>query len=294
MKKVSVIIPAFNHAEFIADAISSALESSYENIEVVVIDDGSTDDTRKVVSSFKNVLYFHQKNLGAHHAINRGISVASGDLIAILNDDDVFSPSHVSQAVLNLETYGNSFFVGKAEVFGQGFKLELLKEHLASSVKAIEDFGWILSLFKINWSISTSSFVFDKDVYNKLGGFHGLSFCHDLDFLLRAIFIENVSVGVSDSPTWHYRCHETNTGSSINAIKQASEIVYVLGRVLNPIINDISADHMFSLIGHGLSSNIKLFAATEKPWLNESTLTVEDSIAEWIAACETSDLDLLF
>ena len=293
MKKVSVIIPAYNHEKFIGDAISSVLESNYQNIEVIVIDDGSTDNTKQVVSSFKDVLYHHQQNFGAHNAINRGVSMASGELIAILNDDDKFFKDHLSVAVSNLDTFGNSLFVGKGEVFGEGPKLELLKNHILSSVTIVEEYGWVLSLFKINWSISTSSFVFDKELFIKLGGFHGFALCHDLDFLLRALLVENVSVGTSDSLTWLYRCHETNSGSSINAIKQSSEIIYTLCRVLGPIIDEISSDNLLSLIGHGLSPNISLLAAREKPWLREVSSTVDHSIAEWITLCEDSKLDLL-
>lgn len=293
MKKVSVIIPAYNHGHFIGDAISSVLASDYQNFEVIVIDDGSTDNTKQVVSSFENVFYHHQQNFGAHNAINRGIALATGDLIAILNDDDMFSNSHLSQAVLNLETYGNTFFVGKGEVFGHGDMLHIMRYHILRSTEIVEDYGWILSLFKINWSISTSSFVFDKEIFGKLGGFHGFSNSHDLDFLLRALFIEGVSVGVSDLPTWHYRCHETNTGSSINAIKKASEMIYILCRVLDPIMNEISSDELLRLIGHGLSPNMKLLAAREKPWLKELNLTVNNSIAEWVVLCESSKLGLL-
>jgi len=293
MKKVSVVIPAYNHGHLIGDAISSVLESDYQNFEVIVVDDGSTDNTKQVVSSFKSVFYLYQQNFGAHHAINQGISLATGDLIAILNDDDMFSKGHLTQAVSNLDAYGNSVFVGKAEVFGQGRKLNLLKKHLSTSTKTIEDYGWILSLFKINWSISTSSFVFKKEIFRKLGGFHGFSLCHDLDFLLRAIFIERVSVGVSDFPTWYYRCHDTNSGSSINANKQTSEIIYALCRVLDPIMNEISSDHLLRLIGYGLNPNLILLAAKEKPWLKELNFTIDNSIAEWAALCESSNLDLL-
>jgi len=292
MKKISVIIPAYNHGDFIGDAISSVLNSDYQNFEIIVVDDGSTDNTKQVVSLYDHVFYYHQQNFGAHHAINRGISLASGDLIAILNDDDIFANNHLSEAILNLETYGNSFFIGKANVFGHGYKLQQLTNHILSSAKTVEDYGWVLSLFKINWSVSTSAFVFDKGIFDKLGGFHGFTLCHDLDFLLRALLIENVSIGVSDSPTWHYRCHETNSGSSINANKQASEIIYSLCRVLDPVLNEISSDDLIELIGHGLSSDMKLFARREKPWHKEFYSSVDNSIAEWITLCQRFELDL--
>jgi hypothetical protein len=58
-------------------------------------------------------------------------------------------------------------------------------------------------------------------------------------------------------------------------------------------MNEISSDHLLRLIGHGLSPNIKLFAASEKPWLKEFNLTIDNSIAEWAALCKSSNLDLL-
>ena len=61
---VSVIIPCFNHGRFLGDAITSVKKQTYSPIEIIVIDDGSTDDTRKVARSFVDVKYFHQKNAG--------------------------------------------------------------------------------------------------------------------------------------------------------------------------------------------------------------------------------------
>jgi hypothetical protein len=70
-------------------------------------------------------------------------------------------------------------------------------------------------------------------------------------------------------------------------------MIYSLCRVLDPIMNEISSDELLRLIGHGLSPNMKLLAAREKPWLKELNLTVDNSIAEWVVLCESSKLDLL-
>jgi glycosyltransferase involved in cell wall biosynthesis len=283
MKKISVIIPAFNHAEYIGEAIKSVQDSDYSNIEIIVIDDGSIDRTSEVVSSFRNVKYFHQENSGAHAAINNGISLASGDLVAVLNDDDKYTINHLTAAVSNMEVYGNSFFIGAPIVFGHGWKLDALKGHIYQSQIAVENLGLGKSLFQINWSISTSSFVFKKDLFVKLGGFHNFTMCHDLDFLLRALLVAGVKVGVSEVPTWFYRCHETNSGSSISSKKQAAEIIYSLGRVLDPILEKFSSESLLQTIGYGLDPKIILEASIVKPWVAEVHLGVEKSINEWVA-----------
>jgi glycosyltransferase involved in cell wall biosynthesis len=285
MKKISVIIPAYNHAQYIGEAISSVMESEYQNFEIVVIDDGSTDSTRNVVSSFSGVRYFHQQNSGAHAAINRGISLSSGDLIAILNDDDKYTKDHLSKAMSNMTTYGNSLFVGIPIVFGRGQKLDDFKNHIIQSKIYTEKFGLGRSLLELNWSTSTSSFVFEKDLFLKLGGFHNFTMCHDLDFLLRAIFMEGAHIGVSEVPTWFYRCHETNSGSSISSRKQNAEIVYCLGKVLDSIFESFSAEELSKIIGYGLDPELISFAARKKPWANELSIGTDESIQEWISLC---------
>ena len=93
MDLVSVIIPTFNRADFISDAISSALKQTYEHIELIVIDDGSTDDTEAVVSRFvndKRLKYVRQENTGVSAARNLGLSLAKGKIIAFLDSDDIW------------------------------------------------------------------------------------------------------------------------------------------------------------------------------------------------------------
>jgi glycosyltransferase involved in cell wall biosynthesis len=283
MKKISVVIPAYNHSQYIGEAITSVIDSDYQNVEIIVIDDGSIDNTKNMVSSFDQVLYHYQKNSGAHSAINKGISLATGEVIAILNDDDKYARNHLSDAISNMTTYGNELFVGSPIVFGNGTKLEAFKYHLSQSKILIAELGLGPSLFQLNWSTSTSSFVFEKELFVRLGGFHNFAMCHDLDFLLRALIAENANVGVSELPTWFYRCHEANSGSSIASLKQSAEIIYSLGRVLDPILEKFSSESLLQTIGYGLDPKIILEASKVKPWLREEHLGVEKSINEWIS-----------
>ena len=94
---ISVIIPTYNCDRFIAQAIESVLNQKDCEYEVIVIDDGSTDRTKKIVNQYAHsIRYIHQKNQGVAVARNRGIAEAKGELIAFLDADDYFLPHKLS------------------------------------------------------------------------------------------------------------------------------------------------------------------------------------------------------
>lgn len=100
---VSVVIPAYNHGAYLEDTIASALAQSWRDFEIVVVDDGSSDNTREVVASFGDaVRYVWQQNRGMAGARNTGIREARGEIISFLDDDDLWKPSHLSQALAAL------------------------------------------------------------------------------------------------------------------------------------------------------------------------------------------------
>jgi glycosyltransferase involved in cell wall biosynthesis len=88
---VSVIIPVYNGAKFIAEAIESVCVQNYEPLEIIIVDDGSTDDTSSVVRSFKDIHYIRQENHGCAAARNTGITESRGDLLAFLDADDYWA-----------------------------------------------------------------------------------------------------------------------------------------------------------------------------------------------------------
>ena len=90
---VSVIIPTYNYGRFVGQAVASALAQSYSPREVIVVDDGSTDDTREALEPYRNSIhYIHQANQGLSAARNTGIRAAEGEFIALLDSDDVWHP----------------------------------------------------------------------------------------------------------------------------------------------------------------------------------------------------------
>jgi glycosyltransferase involved in cell wall biosynthesis len=96
MTRISVIIPTYKHRDFVAKAIDSVLQQSVKPIEIIVINDGSPDDTSVVLQPFvqnHSITYIEQPNAGQANARNRGIQIAQGDYIALLDDDDFWQPN---------------------------------------------------------------------------------------------------------------------------------------------------------------------------------------------------------
>jgi len=98
MKKpyVSVIVPVYNGVKFIAEAIESICTQNYHPLEIIIVDDGSTDDTSNIVQSYKNIRYIYQPNQGVAAARNTAINNSSGELIAFLDADDCWAPNKLN------------------------------------------------------------------------------------------------------------------------------------------------------------------------------------------------------
>lgn len=106
---VSVIIPTYNRAALVGRAIESALGQTYSHTQIIVVDDGSTDDTAAVVKGYPGVEYVRRANGGQAAARTTGLGVARGSIIASLDSDDVWEPEFLERAVAAVATMGLDF-----------------------------------------------------------------------------------------------------------------------------------------------------------------------------------------
>jgi glycosyltransferase involved in cell wall biosynthesis len=166
---VSVIMPAYNSAEHIGEALDSVLAQDWHPLEVVVVDDGSTDDTAAIVRRYPDVVYVRQDNKGPSAARNAAVERSSGEFVANFDSDDLLPPTRVSDQVRYLIAHPE---VGV--VFGRQEWMNAPEWMARDSVYGDVD------------GIPLSSVMFRRDVFFELGGYD-TSFVHgeDMDLLVR-------------------------------------------------------------------------------------------------------------
>ncbi|WP_201352030.1 glycosyltransferase family 2 protein [Hydrogenimonas urashimensis] len=102
---VSVIIPTYNRRRYLDEAIESVLAQRYEPLELIVVDDGSTDGTQEIVARYPFIRYIYQENAGQAAARNRGIREATGEFLAFLDSDDLWMPGKLRRQVAYLQDH---------------------------------------------------------------------------------------------------------------------------------------------------------------------------------------------
>jgi len=233
-KKISVIIPLYNHRKYIKDTISSVLNQTFTGFEIIVIDDGSTDNSGEVVKNIKDpgIKYFYQENSGAHNAINRGIDLAGGEYIAILNSDDLYYSQRLEECLRVVENdssvSGVFSFIEVIDSDGDFVKIKdsLEDRWVCSNFKTFKEEGnnILWNLFIENFLVTTSNLFCRKSVFKEIGYFRDFRYAHDYDFFLRLAF--HCKVHIIESPLLKYRLHGTNTISeSVPAVEFENSLV---------------------------------------------------------------------
>ena len=217
--KISVIIPLYNHDKFIREAIYSVLNQTVSDIEVIVINDGSTDHSEDEVLSIRDdrIVYLFQENQGAAQTINRGIKLAKGEFVSILNSDDLFHSDRFEKCLQIMEA--------DSEIAAVFSHVELIDEHgISTGIKQGAVENWkdhhadtsfkeshdiVLDLLAGNFLISTSNFFCRRHVFETMDGFRNLKYAHDYDFFLRIGY--RFQTRIIDKPLLKYRIHSNNT-----------------------------------------------------------------------------------
>lgn len=277
---VSIIIPSYNHARFLKTTIDSVLAQSYDRIELIVIDDGSTDDSVKYLREITDprFSFYCQENQGAHVAINRGLGLASGEYLAILNSDDAFHPDRIKELMAEFQNDPEVELLSTwIEVIDAHGEQLAIKEgwhnlepwpiaHPELSFQQTDDFG--LNLLRGNFVASTSNILMRRSFYNKVGGMRNLHFAHDWDFLMRAA--AGGKCKLIPKPLLKYRVHESNTTNS-NRAWMLFDICWVLAanlhrfedsKLFNPSNPQKSMENLITLYESiNLQGNDKVFWA---------------------------------
>lgn len=178
---VSVIIPTYNRAWSLKKAIDSVLEQDYKNFELIVVDDGSTDDTEALVTEYaKSVKFVQQPNLGVSAARNKGIQISSGSLISFLDSDDYWEPKKLSTQVEYFNANPDALICQTEETWiRNGKRVNPKQKHKKQS-------GMIFIPSLALCLVSPSAVMMRKILFAKVDVFdESLPACEDYDLWLR-------------------------------------------------------------------------------------------------------------
>jgi glycosyltransferase involved in cell wall biosynthesis len=178
---VSVVIPTFNRAQWVGEAIQSVLEQGYARLELIVVDDGSDDQTQDVVQRFGTALtYVRQAHRGVSTARNRGVEAAHGELLAFLDSDDLWRPGKVMAQVALFQQQPQVQACYTDEIWmRRGVRVNPKRIHQKHE-------GWIFLQSLPRCIISPSSIMLRRTLWDCLGGFdERLPACEDYDLWLR-------------------------------------------------------------------------------------------------------------
>jgi glycosyltransferase involved in cell wall biosynthesis len=230
VKTVSVIIPTYNYGRFLREALDSALAQTYRPLEVIVVDDGSTDDTPQVLAAYGDrILVIRQNNLGVGAARNTGIAAARGEYLAFLDSDDIWKPQAIEHEIARfIDDPGLGLVHCGAESFDRDGKT------LSVSLNGLE--GWVAAdLLRLDQEVVAapgSGIMVPKRVAEEIGGYDAsLQPSEDWDFCYRIAV--RYRVGCVHEVLVRYRLH--GAGIHLNVPGMETAMLNALGKAFQSV-----------------------------------------------------------
>ncbi len=192
--KVSIITVCFNSEKTIENSIQSVLNQTYSNIEYIIIDGGSTDHTIDIIHKYTSHIskFISEPDKGIYDAMNKGLKLATGDIVAILNSDDFYIDISIIDSVV-------SYFKSNSTDSVYGDIIYVNKENVKKTVRYWKSKKFKLGSFQFGWHPPHPTFFVKNEVYKKYGYFN-LEFQLAADFELMLRFIEKYKIATAYIP----------------------------------------------------------------------------------------------
>jgi glycosyltransferase involved in cell wall biosynthesis len=212
--KVSIITPSYNQVQFIERTINSVLDQDYRNVEYIIIDGGSEDGTLDILRKYSDrILWISEKDNGQTEAINKGIKMASGEVIAFLNSDDTYEPGAIRRVV--------DYFICNEKVMWLTGKCKVINEKDVEIRKLITLYKNLLlkkhsyaKLLAENY-ISQPATFWKKELHAEFGLFdESEHYCMDYEFWLR--IGRRYALGYIDDYLANFRYYDTSKSGGVN------------------------------------------------------------------------------
>lgn len=186
--KISIVTVVYNGAAYIADAIRSILGQNYSNVEYIVIDGCSTDGSIDIINSFSDQIsiFVSEPDNGIYDAMNKGIALASGDVIGILNADDIYANNQIISQVAKrfVETDCEALY---------GDLVYVEAERIDKVVRYWKTGRYHQAAFETGWMLPHPTFFVRREVYERLGNFNtSLRTAADYELMLRFMYVNHI------------------------------------------------------------------------------------------------------
>ena len=205
--KVSIITVSFNSAKTIADTIESVLSQDYPEIEYIIVDGNSSDDTVKIIHQYENRIskWISEKDQGMYDAMNKGIAIATGDVIGILNSDDVYMNNHaISDLMALLEKEKAQVVFADLILVDQNDDNKVLRYYDSSHFHPDK--------FRYGWMPAHPSVFVRRELYQKVGPFSTTyQIAADYEMLIRILAIQKATYTYLPKPVVRMRSGGAST-----------------------------------------------------------------------------------
>jgi glycosyltransferase involved in cell wall biosynthesis len=225
--KISIITICFNSSKTIEKTFQSIKNQSYQNLEYIVVDGGSSDDTLKIIKNYSSCIsnYISESDKGLYDAMNKGISMATGDIIGVLNSDDIFVDNYVLEKVAKFHTKNSiDASVGNITQFNKNDKV----------IRKYSSKSWTPENLKIGFMPPHPSIFFKRDLFENYGKYR-------LDFISGADYELIIRFFLTNKIIWKYS-GITTTAMLIGGISSSGYKSYKLisGEIKKALeLNDI-------------------------------------------------------
>jgi glycosyltransferase involved in cell wall biosynthesis len=218
---VSVVIPTYNYARFLGDAIRSVLDQTYPSVEIIVVDDGSTDDPAAIVAKFEAVEFIAQQNQGLSAARNAGLRACRGELVVFLDADDRLLPDALATGARLL---ADNPSLGFAAGYSRLISVDGVPQATVNRPVSREHEPYV-ALLSRNSIRNPAAVVFRRDIVDAVGGFvSGVDACADLELYLR--ITRSFPVVFHEVTVAEYRRHGENMSDNAAVmLRQALEVL---------------------------------------------------------------------
>lgn len=240
-KLVTIIMPVYNGLPYVVEAIDSILNQTYQNIEFIVINDASTDNSLQILEKYKNKLTIinNEENLGIYGTMNKGIEIATGEYIAIYHADDIYLPTMVEKEVAFLDTYPDCGAVFCSDIFVDKDGKEYERLNLPPEVSGGKplDYKTIINaeLTYKNIFLVCPTCMIRKAVHEKIGTYNQTVYKNSADLEMYMRISKSYTIGILEEYLFLYRHGHGNSSQRYHHLRTDPQRFFM-------IMDDVLAD----------------------------------------------------